>query len=198
MAWYARLCSLPIQPTLISPPPSSVMPLSLTCPTMTNSLSAEGDWWSSMICPRRRRLCDGAGRGECGPGRSGEQGGIGTDRHERPALFDALGGADAVVDQEPTGLAVAPACGEHGVQSLSEGRGRGVAGNTEVVAEIPGADEQHVDTVDGRDLVDGRYGRSGFDLGDDQDLLVRSVKSGGVETEAAGPVVGRDAAVPVR
>ena len=88
--------------------------------------------------------------------------------------------------------------GQHGLQCLDEGRGGDVPGDTEVVAEVPGADEQHVDTVDGGDLVDGRHRGGGLDLGDDEDLVVGPVQGAGIEPEPAGPVVGGHPAVPVR
>ena len=111
---------------------------------------------------------------------------------------EPLGGGGSVVDEQPAGLAVPLAGGQHGVQCLDEGRRGGVTGNAEVVAEVPGSDEQHVDTVDGGDLVGGRNRGGGLDLGDDQDLLVGPVQGARVESEPAGPVVGGDPAVPAR
>src|SRR4051812_42388904 len=114
MAWKARLCSLPIQPTLISPTPISVMPLSLTCPTMTFSLSTDGwfarecfaaEWRRSAAGIHRGMECDcllgSAGGAECGLGCRGQQGGVGTDGDKGPALLNPLGGGRTVGDEQP-------------------------------------------------------------------------------------------------
>ena len=154
-----------------------------------------------MVCPRRRRRSMSrlaAGGGQSGLGCRGEQGGVGTDGHEGPALFDPLGGGRTVGDQQPAGLAVPFAGGQHGFQCLDKRGSGGVAGHAEVVAEVPGSDEQHVDTVDRGDLVDGRNRGSGFDLGDDQDFVVGTVQGAGIEPEPAGPVVGGHPADPAR
>ena len=81
--------------------------------------------------------------------------------------------------------------------STKAGR-RDVARHPEVVAEVAGTDEEHVDAVDRGDLVDRATAGSGLDLHDDEHLVVGPVQRAGVEPEPAGPVVGGHAAVPVR
>src|SRR5918998_608868 len=77
-------------------------------------------------------------------------------------------------------------------------RRRHTAGHPEVVGEVAGPDEQHVDPVDRGDLLRLRDGPRGLDLHDAEYLVVGSVERTRVQAEAAGPVVRRDPPVAVR
>src|ERR1700758_2874045 len=78
-----------------------------------------------------------AGTGELGGDRGGQQGHVGADAHERPALPQPPRRGGAVVHQQAAGLAVPLAGRLDLVDGLDEGRRREVAGHAEVVAEIP-------------------------------------------------------------
>ena len=72
-----------------------------------------------------------------------------------------------------------------------------LAGHAEVVAEVAGADEQHVDPVDGGDLRrPASTAARRLDLDHAEDLVARAVQGARVEPEPAGPVVGGHAPVP--
>ena len=53
-------------------------------------------------------------------------------------------------------------------QAIREGRGVAVAVGGEIVPEIGGADEEHIDTLDGSDGVDVFDAGEGFDLGEEE------------------------------
>ncbi len=72
-----------------------------------------------------------------------------------------------------------------------------VAGHAEVVAEVLRPDEQDVDPIEGRDLLDLLDGGRRLDLHHAQDLTAGAAQRVRVEPEATGPVVGRHAPVPV-
>ena len=66
------------------------------------------------------------------------------------------------------------------------------------MAEVTGADEQHVDAVEGGDGVRvGDRGR-GLDLHHAERLVVGAVQRCGIEAELAGAVVGGDSTVTGR
>ena len=72
-----------------------------------------------------------------------------------------------------------------------------VPADTEVVAEIPGTDEQHVDTVAGGDLVGGATAAADS-IWTTKSISCRPGPGAGVEPEPAGPVVGGHPTVPTR
>ena len=118
-------------------------------------------------------------------------------RNDQPC-GEADGRGGPVPDEHPGGLPVASRRGQDGVQGLHVGRCGDVAGYAEVVAQVAGADEQHVDPVDGGDVVGGGDRGRGLDLHHAQRLVVSPVQRLGVEPEAAGPVVGGDPAIAGR
>src|ERR1035437_4911050 len=116
------------------------------CPAMAVSSFGQRIYGSGGGC---------AGSAEFSADGRGEQGGVGADGKERPALREAGGGGGPVGDEHPAGLPVAPRRGEDSVQGLNVGGCGDVAGHAEVVAEVAGTDEQHVDPIDGGDVVGG-------------------------------------------
>src|SRR5581483_9880462 len=123
------------------------------------------------------------------------QGGVGADGHERPAFGQAARGGGPVGDEQAAGLTVRLAGRLDLVDGLDERRRGHVAGHAEVVAEVAGTDEEHVDSVQSGDLVGVADGGHRLDLDYAEDLGVGAVERARVEPEPAGPVVGGDAAV---
>ncbi len=118
-------------------------------------------------------------------------------RTSTPLQAGCRGGA--VGDQQPAGLAVPLGCRRSTRSSAATiGRRPEVAGNTEVVAQVPGADEQHVHSVDCGDLLDLLDGLHGLDLHDAEHLAVGPVEGAGIQTETAGPVGCGDTSVAMR
>src|SRR4029450_8526096 len=91
-------------------------------------------------------LAVGGAGGAGAPGRYS-----GPDPDEAPALPAQAAGGGAVTGEQAAGLAVAGGGRPDRLQRLQVGRRRDIAGDAEVVAEVAGADEQHVDAVDGGD-----------------------------------------------
>ena len=143
--------------------------------------------------PPRGSSDPGGGQGGAKGGR--EQGRVGADADEAPALLAEAAGGGAVAGQQAAGLAVAGGGGPDRVQRLQVARGGDVAGDAQVVAEVAGPDEQHVHAVDGGDGVGLGHGRGRLDLDHADHLAVGAVQRARVEAEAAGPVVGGHAAV---
>ena len=76
------------------------------------------------------------------------------------------------------------------------GGAREVAGDAEVVAEVAGADEQHVHPVEPGDLLRVADRGRRLDLDHAENLGVGAVQGARVQAEPAGPVVGGHAPVP--
>ena len=83
------------------------------------------------------------------------------------------------------------------LQRLQVGRGGDVAGDAEVVAEVAGPTNS-TSTPSMAAMASAWAGRGRLDLNHAQHLAVGAVKRARVEAEAAGPVVGGDAAVAPR
>src|SRR4029450_4225943 len=184
---------------------------SRTPTAMEHATSPPGPGWALVKPPRLEKLpasvggavtsgllLVGAGGGQGGPEGGREQGRVGADPDEAPALGAGAAGDGAVAGEQAAGLAVAGGGGPDRLQRLQVGRRGDVAPDAEGVAEVAGADEQHVDAVDGGDGVGLGDGGGRLDLDHAQHLALAAVQPARVEAEAAGPVVGGAAAVAPR
>src|SRR5436305_702349 len=106
MDWYERVCSRPIQPTLLRPMPSV-------------AASSEPSELLPLFMVALQG-CAGSGRGAClvevGRDGCGEQRGIGADGYEGPALGDPGRRPGSVVHQQAACLAVCRGGGADPVQ----------------------------------------------------------------------------------
>src|SRR6266702_6971479 len=131
----------------MSPTPSSAEPTS--CLALFMGLSST---WAELA----RRVGGsgpGAGAGELGGHRGGEQGRVRADCDEGPAFGQSGRRGGSVVDQQSTRFAI----GKGRVADLCDGGnecwGGEIARDAEIVAEVSGSDEQDVGAVERRDLV---------------------------------------------
>src|SRR5437899_2554793 len=85
-----------------------------------------------------------SGAPELGGYGGGEQGGVGADGHERPALGQPHRRRGAVVDEQPAGFAISLRRGADLAERCYETIGPDVPRHAEVVAEVARPDEEHI------------------------------------------------------
>src|SRR5919206_482822 len=105
-----------------------------------------------------------AGAGELWRRGSDEQGRIRADGHEGPSLVQFGCGGRTVVHEQAAGLAGFATGETNLLEGVEEHRSLHLARHAEIMAEVAGAYEQHVDPIDGRDLLRRCDGSHGLDL----------------------------------
>src|SRR5918996_259095 len=152
-------------------------------------LSTRPDCWKRSTRPSRLR--------QLGDERGGQQRRVRANRDEGPALLVPFRCGGAVRDQEATPSSESLSGRANPVQRGEIAWRLHVAWDSQVVAEITGADEQDIDPVQRSDLLHVLHGPGRLDLHQSENLCVGAVEGSGIQAEATSPVVRRHPSIAV-
>src|SRR5918992_804087 len=152
-------------------------------------LSTRPDCWKRSTRPSRLR--------QLGDERGGQQRRVRANRDEGPALLVPFRCGGAVRDQEATPSSESLSGRANPVQRGEIAWRLHVAWDSQVVAEITGADEQDNDPVQRSDLLLVLHGPGRLDLHQSENLCVGAVEGSGIQAEATSPVVRRHPSIAV-